>query len=317
MTHENTPEAPRPLSERVIAHASRRRRLEERFFGRDARHEWVQIDWFDGFLVLVLTGFLRCAGLHAKARRNTLDLRLESRELPVPGLPPALDGLRLLHLSDLHLGRTLPEHTEAVCRLLDGVSADLCVITGDLRFGHFGPFDHVASAVRRILGGLRLRCGAYAVLGNHDTVALGESVERAGLRVLLNEGVSINVDDAVLWIAGVDDPHLFKLDDLETALNGAPQGAFRMLLAHSPECADEAAKRGVGLYLCGHTHGGQIRIPFWGALLLNARCPRGRDLGCWQTGTMVGHTSTGLGSTNALVRFGCPPEATMLTLRRA
>ena len=314
--HDGIPGDLPPLSERVIAHASRRRRLEAKFFRKDAHHEWDQISRLEGFLVLVLNAGLRCLGLHGRGARNTLDLRLCSEDLPVPDLPPALDGLRLLHLSDLHLGRTLPEHMEAVCRLLEGLSADLCVITGDLRFGHFGPFDHVAPAVRRMLDGMQLRYGAYTVLGNHDSLALAESVEEAGLRVLLNEGVAIAVNGAVVWLAGVDDPHNYRLDDLDAALHGAPPDAFPILLAHSPECADEAAAKGVRLYLCGHTHGGQIRVPYWGPLYFNARCPRDRGLGHWQAGAMVGHTSTGLGNTNAVVRFGCPPEATLLTLRR-
>ncbi len=297
-------------------HASRRLRLEAIFFRRDAHHEWDQIDRFEGFLVAILNLGLRCIGLHARGARNTLDMRLCSEDLLVPDLPPALEGLRLLHLSDLHLGYTMPEHMDAAFRLLEGVSADLCVMTGDLRFGHFGPFDHIPAAVRRILDGLQLRYGAYTVLGNHDTLALGEAVEKAGLRVLLNEGTAIGVNGATLWLGGVDDPHNFRLHDVGAALHGAPPDAFPILLVHSPECAEEAAAKGVRLYFCGHTHGGQIRIPYWGPLLVNARCPRNRGLGTWREGKMVGHTSSGLGNTNAIVRLGCPPEATLLTLRR-
>ncbi len=259
---------------------------------------------------------LRCLGLHARGVRNTRDLRLRGEELPLPGLPSGLDGLRLLHISDLHFGRTLPEYEDAVCRLLEGVSADLCVITGDLRYGHLGPADHVVPAVRRMLDGLRLRYGVYAVLGNHDTLAVAEQVEKAGVRVLFNEGVAVPVNGAVLWLAGVDDPHIFRMEDLDAALRGAPPGAYRTLLAHAPECAEEAARKGIRLYLCGHTHGGQLRFPGLGAISVNARCPRSRGLGFWQIGAMTGFTSPGLGTTDAVLRFGCPPEATLFTLRQ-
>jgi predicted MPP superfamily phosphohydrolase len=166
-----------------------------------------------------------------------------------------------------------------------------------------------------MLDGMRIRIGAYAVLGNHDTLALAEAVEEVGLRVLFNEGVAVGVPGALLWLAGVDDPHFYRMDDLDAALRDAPPEAFRVLLAHTPECAAEAANKGVGLYLCGHTHGGQVRLPGLGPIMINARCPRRRALGHWQAGAMRGFTSAGLGTTDAPVRFGCPPEAVLFTLR--
>ncbi len=316
MKHEFTPDNPVPLPERLGDHAFERRRLEAELRSRRAHYEHDHVSAWKSFQMLVLEVGLRCAGLHARGVRNACDLRLREEALSLAGLPPALDGLRLLHLSDLHFGHTLPDHEDAVCRLLEGVSADLCVITGDLRFGHYGPSDHVAPAVRRMLGGLRLQHGAYAVLGNHDTLAIAETIEAVGLRVLLNEGVAVGVNGAVLWLAGVDDPHFYRMDDLDAALRGAPPHAFPILLAHTPECAEEAAEKGIGLYLCGHTHGGQIRLPGLGAIMVNARCPRRRALGHWQIGTMHGFTSPGLGFTDAPVRFGCPPEAVLFTLRR-
>jgi predicted MPP superfamily phosphohydrolase len=316
VTHESKPEAPRPLAERIGAQALRRRRIEAAPpFGR-GNCERDCLTAGQALQMLLLHTGLRCLGLHARGVRNTQDLRLREEEVFLPSLPPALDGFRLLHLSDLHFGRTLPAHENAVCLLLEGVTADLCAVTGDFRFGHYGPFDHVVPAVRRMLDGLRLRYGAYAVLGNHDTLAFAEAVEGAGLRVLFNEGLAVGEGDSALWLAGVDDPHLYRMDDLDAALRGAPTDMFRILLAHSPECAEEAAKKGIGLYLCGHTHGGQVRLPVLGAVKSNARCPRARMLGHWQVGTMAGFTSAGLGTTDAVLRFCCPPEANLFTLRR-
>ena len=310
------PEKPIPLLQRLGEYALERRMLELELRSRRAHFEQDHVTAWKAFQMIILEAGLRCIGLWERGLRNALDLRLREETLAFADLPPGLDGLRLLHLSDLHFAQTLPDHEEAVCRLLDGVSADLCVITGDLRFGHFGPSHHVAPAVRRMLDGLRLRLGAWAVLGNHDTVTIAETVEEEGVRVLFNEGAAVTVNGAVLWIAGVDDPHFYRLDDLDAALRGAPAGAFRVLLAHTPECADEAAAKGVRLYLCGHTHGGQIRLPGVGAPLLNARCPRGRTYSHWRVGAMHGFTSPGIGTTDAPVRFGCPPEAVLFTLRQ-
>jgi len=290
--------------------------LEAELRGRNAHNEQDHVTVGKWLQMLLLKTLLKCVGLYAQGIRNGQDVRLRGESMIISGLPPALDGFSLLHLSDLHFGRTMPEYEDRVCRLLDGVSADLCVITGDLRFGHYGPSDHVVPAVRRMLAGLRLVHGAYAVLGNHDTLDMAERVEAAGLRMLVNEGVAVPVDDAVLWLAGVDDPHFFRLDDVDAALKEAPPDAFRVLLTHTPECAKEAAAKGVRLYLCGHTHGGQVRLPGLGPLMINARCPRSRALGRWQLGEMTGFTSSGLGLTDAPVRFGCPPEAILFTLKK-
>lgn len=278
------------------------------------RDERQCLTWQRQVQMALFSFILRTVGIYPRGMRNALDMELVEERAACGELPETLDGFRLLHLSDLHLGRTYPEHTERMAALLNGVKADVCVITGDFRHGHFGPSDHVAGALRKVLSGVAAKQGTYAVLGNHDTLNIGEAIEEAGVRVLYNEGVPLS--SGALWLGGVDDPHLYRCDRLDGALRDAPPHAFRVLLAHSPERVSEAAALGVGLYLCGHTHGGQVRLPLLGAVHKNARCRRGQVMGWWREGKMLGHTSPGLGTTDLPVRYLCPPRATMITLRR-
>ncbi|MBW7863789.1 MAG: metallophosphoesterase [Candidatus Hydrogenedens sp.] len=263
-----------------------------------------------------LTLLLRLMGLYEQGFNNALDMRLVEREFFWPDLPPGLNGLRLLHLSDLHLPRSMPDFAERARRLLEGVEADLCLMTGDYRYGYYGPSDHVARAVQEVLSSVRARQGCYAVLGNHDTLEVGETLEGAGIRVLLNEGVLLDLNGAPVWLAGVDDPHFYHDDDMGRALAGRPEGVFTLMLGHSPESVSKAAGSGVDLFLCGHTHGGQIRLPWLGGVHTNVRKGKKQGIGAWRVGGMRGHTSTGLGVTDVPVRFLCPPEATLITLRR-
>ena len=306
-----------PLTVRQPGTARRRRRMEAFWRMPGTGTELSHRSWFRALQMWGLEAALRAAGLYHRGRRNALDMRVAELDMPLPRLPAALDGLRVLHLSDLHLGRSMPGFAENARRLLDGIEADLCLLTGDYRCGHFGPSDRAAEDVCRVLSGVRAAAGFYAVLGNHDTLIIGEMLEARGIRVLMNEGARVEMRGESVWLAGVDDPHLHQTHDLAAALAGRPEGLFAVLLAHSPECVADAARRGVDLYLCGHTHGGQIRIPLLGGVHINIRSGRGQALGVWREGAMRGHTSAGLGTTDMPVRFLCPPEAALITLRAA
>lgn len=316
---KDTP-APVPLPPLTVRHpetARRRRRMEAFWRMPGADNELSHSSWFRAAQMWGLEAVLRAAGLYHRGRRNALDMRLAELEIPLPRLPAALDGLRVLHLSDLHLGRSVPGFAKNAERLLDGIEADLCLLTGDYRYGHFGPSDRAAGDVCRVVSGVRAAGGFFSVLGNHDTLIIGEMLEARGIRVLMNEGVRLALRGETVWLAGVDDPHLHQAHDLAAALAGRPEGLFTVLLAHSPECVADAALRGVDLYLCGHTHGGQIRLPLLGGVHINIRSGRGQALGLWREGAMRGHTSAGLGTTDMPVRFRCPPEAALITLRAA
>ena len=254
-------------------------------------------------------------GLYRRGRRNTWQPQLEHHTFHFDHLPRGLHGLRILHLSDFHFSSKDQTHVDAIARLIRGLEVDLCLITGDYKFGHYGPVEHVGPSMAQILGGLHAQHGVFSVLGNHDVGAVVQILEASSVRMLVNAGAQLCIHGAPLWIAGVDDPHKFQCDDLDAALQGAPANAFKILLAHTPEIIPQAEAAGISLYLTGHTHGGQICFPLIGALTMNTRCHRRYTRGAWRHGAMQGYTVRGLGTSDLPLRFLCLPEAMLLTLQ--
>ncbi|MFB3819083.1 MAG: metallophosphoesterase [Candidatus Methylomirabilales bacterium] len=262
---------------------------------------------------LLLRAVLRAAGLLRRGERNALQLAIRNLRLAFPGLPEAFWGFRILHLSDLHLGAS-PPLVARIRERLQGVQADLCVLTGDYRFDVTGTSDAVYRDMRQILPAIDAEEGIVGVLGNHDDAETAPALAGLGVTVLVNEAFEIRRGGQSLWLLGVDDPHYYGCDDLEAARAAVPAGGFTVLLAHSPELAEPAAAAGVDLYLCGHTHGGQICFPWLGPLWMNAHCPRAFTRGLWRHRGMQGFTSAGVGTSVLPVRFNCPPEIALIEL---
>jgi predicted MPP superfamily phosphohydrolase len=264
----------------------------------------------------ILRATMRFTGLLNRGLANSLDVRLRELEFAFPTLPTRFDGFTLLQLSDLHL-EGVAGLAERLVEVICPRSVDLCVMTGDYRFAISGGCDLVQKEMAKLLPAVRSRHGIVGILGNHDFLEQAEGLERMGVRMLVNAAFELREGDSSIWIIGLDDPHYYGCDDLPTALRGVPADAFKILLVHSPEMATEAAAAGFHLYLCGHTHGGQIRFPLIGPLIRNAKCPREYISGAWRCGSLQGYTSAGAGASLLPVRFGCPPEVTLITLRKA
>lgn len=212
----------------------------------------------------------------------------------------------MLHISDLHVDVDAA-FGGVIAEQLRHVAWDVCVITGDFRYRTHGDCTPAMTAfeeVRRALDG-----PVYAILGNHDSIRMVPRLEALGVRVLLNEGVLLDDGNAGgLWLAGVDDPHFYRQHDVPRALADRPDGITTLLLAHSPEAYRDAESAGVAAMLCGHTHGGQIRLPGGFPLVTNADCPREFTSGAWRWQSLQGYTSVGAGSSVLDVRYNCPAE---------
>lgn len=242
---------------------------------------------------------------------NAARIQVSRNTVHVRGLPDALTGVTLLHLADLHADIS-QNAMRALPQALSGLSYDLCVITGDFRGRTYGPFTRTVAVVRGVAGAIQ--APILAVLGNHDTVRIVPELEAMGIRMLLNEAVAIERGGERLWIAGVDDPHYYRTDNVSAAISEIPAGEPAVLLAHSTECFIAAAEAGVGLMLCGHTHGGQICLPGSIPVLTSTKMPRWLASGSWRHGAMHGYTSRGVGTSAVDARFNCPPEVVLHTL---
>ncbi len=258
---------------------------------------------------------LKITGLYNRGLRNALEPVVRPLEVWSERLPDAFDGYKLLHVSDLHIdGR--PLLTAKLAELFAGISADVCLITGDYRFEDEGTCDNIYPEMRKLLPHLTQPDGVFSILGNHDLSEIAFRLNDIGIRMLVNESIEIRRGNESIWIVGIDDPFDYRCDDLPGSLANVPSQAFKVLLAHTPELYQSASDMGIDLYLCGHTHAGQIRFPIVGSLRNNANCPKEYAYGAWQHGSMQAYTSAGAGCSALPIRYNCPPEVTLIELRR-
>jgi uncharacterized protein len=247
-------------------------------------------------------------------------------QVAVPDLPPALDGLRIVHLSDLHVGQYLDlEELAEHVRRVNELEPDVVCITGDI-------VDRAWTCrpAFPVLAGLRARRGVFVTLGNHDVYA-GAGAVTAALRaltpftVLRNAHAEVCVDGAVLLVVGVDDlgrdwargvPEHPALSGLAA---GLPPGSPWLLLSHRPDCFAQAARLGVSLMLSGHTHGGQLALPARGGRRARnlAEFITAFDRGTYRHGSSTLYVNRGLGFTGQKIRLFTPREVACIELRAA
>ena len=261
----------------------------------------------------IIRNVLKATGLYWRARQNAERILVKRNDMRFKTLPPLFEGFTILHISDLHVDM----NEVAMNRLIElagSMQYDVCVLTGDYRGRTFGPFQPALDGVARV--GTHLKQPIYAVLGNHDTIQMVPGLEAMGIRVLLNECETIVRKDQRIYLAGIDDAHFFRVDNIEKAALPIPRGEFSILLSHTPEVYRQAAHANFDLMLSGHTHGGQICLPGSIPIKLEAVLPRRMGAGPWQYNDMTGYTSVGAGSSVVAVRLNCPPEITLHHLRR-
>jgi len=263
--------------------------------------------------ILLFGTLLKATGFFKYGYRNALNLQVRHVELFPMALPEAFKGFRILHLSDLHLD-SMEKIGELISRKIAPLSCDLCVITGDFRYPRHGAYKQILPPLRRVVDAANAAEGIYAVLGNHDTQAMSEDIENLGIRLLTNQSVPLIREGQQFNIVGVDDPHDYYTEAAAECLKKKESG-FRLLLAHTPELYRLAATYGVDLYLCGHSHGGQICLPGGFPLMTFLNTGKRFYRGVWRFRDMIGHTSPGCGTAKIPIRFNCTPEVTVLTLR--
>jgi hypothetical protein len=266
---------------------------------------WYSVHAFIGFA-------LRASGLFWRGRRNTLNIQVRENVITVPGLPQAFDGFRILHMSDLHTDMH-PPATSALARTVVELDYDICVMTGDYRAKTYGPFDAALNELSRVCQAIP--APIYGVFGNHDSIRMLPGMEALGVRMLLNEHVEFSRGGEAIFLAGVDDAHYYRVDNVEKTAAALPTNAVSILLSHTPEIYRQAAHAGFDMMLCGHTHGGQICLPGGIPVTLDSKCPRSMGAGAWTYQSMQGYTSAGAGTCIVPVRLNCPPEVTVHELR--
>ena len=251
--------------------------------------------------------------------------RVRREEIALRRWPQRMDGFTIALLSDFHYDPYFSAHpVRAAIGIVNELRPSLIVLTGDfasipLIGGNPGAGAKHVEPCAELLAQMRAPYGLCAVMGNHDidtdpsriTAALREN----GIRVLRNQSVPVEKDGSRFWLAGIDDL-LGRTADLSATLHGIPSDEATILLAHEPDYADHVASYPVDLQLSGHSHGGQIRIPFLPPLYL-PKLGRKYVWGRFQIRELALYTNPGLGTIAIPVRLNCAPEITLLTLRHS
>jgi uncharacterized protein len=304
------------------------RKLEDRLGAREARarlkfeadHE-AQIfgqgrtffhleNWYSARSIIGTA--LKATGLYWRARRNADRVVVKRNHLGFRNLPPAFDGFTILHISDLHVDLS----EGAMRHLLEIVGAlqfDICVLTGDYRGQTYGPIETAMEGVEELRSSIKTP--TYAVLGNHDSVQMVPRLEAMEIRVLLNECETLTRGNQRIHLAGIDDAHFYRAEDIRKAASDIAKGDFAILLSHTPEVYHQAAEVGFALMLSGHTHGGQLCLPGSIPIKLEAVLPRQMGAGAWKYRGLNGYTSVGVGTSILPVRLNCSAEVTLHVLR--
>ena len=249
-----------------------------------------------------------------------LDFRVRELDVPLPGLPLDLDGLRILQLSDIHLSAFL--HESELARVIDmalELRPHITVVTGDLISSRGDPLD----ACIRQLARVKSDAGTFGCMGNHERYAriecyVVEAGARAGIRFLRGQAQTLRFGDSVLNLAGVD---YQPMSDRGRYLRGVERlvvpGAVNVLLSHNPDVFPVAARQGYNLILAGHTHGGQVTVEILDRSINPARFFTPYVYGLFRAGRSAAYVTRGIGTIGIPARIGAPPEVSVLRLRKA
>ncbi len=240
-------------------------------------------------------------------------LVVEQVQIPLKNLKPALEGFKIVQISDIHLHpHTQIDFVQKAVTMANARQPDLIVLTGDYVLQSADSIFELAP----VLASLNAKYGVFTILGNHDlwtnAAVVRTGLAEVGFPLLHNEGVALDIGRETIYLAGVDDGWSGR-PDLKAALDKAPADALTILLAHEPDLADTFSLDGrVSLQLSGHSHGGQVRLPGLGAPILPYLGQK-YDQGLYKVNDMWLYTNRGIGLLLP-IRINCPPEITEIIL---
>lgn len=279
--------------------------------GKKSKSHW-------NLFVKLLNGFefgLKVLGLYEKGIENAKNVKVHTVKLYFPNLPPAFEGYRILHLSDLHID-SIPDFDRILIDKIKDLEYDLCVLTGDYRKSTAGGFKGIMRPMYRLSRYLRPKDTTLAILGNHDTYLMSNYEEQLNVNMLINENAVIERGKEKIMITGTDDPFRYYTDQAIAALEST-NGDFKIALIHTAELIDIAEANHYDLYLCGHTHGGQICLPNGKPLITHQFEGNNFYSGQWKYKSMTGYTSLGCGVSGLPVRFNSTGEIALIELHRS
>ncbi len=254
---------------------------------------------------------LKATGAFRKGFQNASQIVFREQSIVIPSLPDSFNGFTILFLSDLHLDM-MPGLELKIADLIRGRKFDLCVMTGDYGTVSLGGESESWNPLKKLIQAIDSHHGILGVLGNHDRARDVFALESMGMNVLLNEHYFVEKNGSMLQFIGTDD-FSFYTDQIPLVLKKSADHCT-IVLVHSPELYDSAAAAGVNLYLCGHTHGGQICLPGGFPVLTNLERGKKLHTGHWSYQGMQGITNVGVGTSGLPVRFNTVGELLSITI---
>lgn len=276
-----------------------------RVFGRGLNFFHPE-NWYSAHALIRFA--IQLVGLYERGQSNARNLQVKTNRIHLPHLPRAFHDFKILHLTDLHVDMD-DRNLVALIQTVAGLDYDICALTGDYRARTFGEIEGAVAGMQRLI--TTLKQPVYGILGNHDSIRMLPALESMGVIMLMNEATTLEKDGAKIFLAGVDDPHYFRVDNVQKAAQDIPKEAVSLLLSHTPEIYRLAAHADFDVMFCGHTHGGQICLPGGIPITLDSKCPRYLGTGKWHHQKMQGYTSVGAGTSIVNARFNCLPEVTI------
>lgn len=277
---------------------------------------------------------LAAGGLYYALRIEPRWIMITRVEIPIDGLSPHLDGFTIAHLSDLHLGPHVDSRQiRRAVGLTNDLNPDLIVLTGDF----VSRSASYAKPCAQELSRLEAPYGVYAITGNHDEWTdddmVSAELRQVGIHVLRNQVSQLRVGTAPIWLVGIDDAGVTGItgargmnqsdfadlwaeqrDAYRRLLASLPPGELVILLVHNPDFVETVSLKGISLALCGHTHGGQIRLPILGPLVLPSLHGQKYAGGLTECEGILVYVNRGIGLISPPLRFLCRPEITLLRL---
>ncbi|MDR4508989.1 MAG: metallophosphoesterase [Candidatus Brocadiaceae bacterium] len=280
-------------------------------YGEKRKRHWHLFET----LIQIFGRMLDLTPLSQMGLQNAMNIVVNQIDLPFPDLPEPFHGYTILHMTDLHLD-LVPGIENLIGAQIENLFVDMCVLTGDYREKVSGGYKQILSPMRKIVSCINATDGIFATLGNHDSYQMVDDFERMGITVLANETTDIVREGKRMYVTGLDDPYYYYTDQSIRALEEAPEG-FKIALVHAASLFDAAADNGYSLYLCGHTHGGQICLPGGKPIIVYLRYGRKYYRGLWRYANMTGYTGQGTGTCGIPVRFNTQSEITLFRLKKS
>ncbi len=256
--------------------------------------------------------FIICLGIYCSCIEPS-KIVVEKIQLSTEGLMSA--KVRIVQISDIHYsGIVSIKKIQKAIKLVNTIEADVIVLTGD----YITYDDSYFSELTEELSNLNAQYGIYAIWGNHDYCGnmeeMSSKFDEIGINMLVNENRYISIDDCGFWLIGVGSCYENDVD-LQKAMDGIPKQDMKILLCHEPDFVDNLSEAQIFLQISGHSHGGQVRLPLYGAIKLP---PLGEKypIGLYKINETYLYTNRGLGETDYKVRFNCEPEITLITLEK-